>query len=50
MKPHLVGKPGMESTYNFDSAWEKAKSGELPVPEKAISVEDIPKLVETPLA
>ncbi|CAH0563539.1 unnamed protein product [Brassicogethes aeneus] len=29
-KPHLVGRPGVESGYNFDNAWEKSKNGELP--------------------
>lgn len=26
MKPHLVDKPGVESTYNFEAAWEKCKT------------------------
>lgn len=30
MKPHLVYKPGVESNYNFDNAWEKSKTGLLP--------------------
>lgn len=25
MKPHLVDKPGIESNYNFETAWEKCK-------------------------
>lgn len=25
MKPHMVDKPGIESTYNFEAAWEKCK-------------------------
>lgn len=25
MKPHLVDKPGIESSYNFEAAWEKCK-------------------------
>lgn len=30
MKPHLVDKPGVESSYNFDSAWEKCKTETIP--------------------
>lgn len=26
MKPHLVDKPGIESNYNFEMAWEKCKT------------------------
>lgn len=26
MKPHLVDKPGIESNYNFENAWEKCKT------------------------
>lgn len=26
MKPHLVDKPGIESGYNFEAAWEKCKT------------------------
>lgn len=25
MKPHLVDRPGMESQYEFEKAWEKSK-------------------------
>lgn len=25
MKPHLVDRPGMESQYRFETAWEKSK-------------------------
>lgn len=25
MKPHLVDRPGMESRYHFETAWEKSK-------------------------
>lgn len=28
MKPHLVDKPGVESTYNFNKAWEQSKAME----------------------
>jgi len=30
MKPHLVGKPGMEPHDPFETAWQKMKSEELP--------------------
>ncbi|CAG9828082.1 unnamed protein product [Diabrotica balteata] len=29
MKPHLVDKPGIELSYNFNTAWEKTKVGEI---------------------
>ncbi|XP_050299178.1 serine/threonine-protein kinase RIO3 [Anthonomus grandis grandis] len=31
MKPHLIDKPGIESSFEFETAWEKAQSGELPL-------------------
>lgn len=30
MKPHLVDKPGVESSFTFETAWEKMQNGELP--------------------
>lgn len=46
MKPHLVDKLGYESTYNFESAWEKSQA------DKLIATNDIEKLniVEPPKA
>lgn len=32
MKPHLVDRPGMESSYNFDSAWERSKQVKQDIP------------------
>lgn len=26
MKPHLVDKPGVESSYNFENIWEKCQT------------------------
>lgn len=26
MKPHLVDKPGIQSNYNFEAAWEKCQT------------------------
>ncbi|XP_018568166.1 serine/threonine-protein kinase RIO3 [Anoplophora glabripennis] len=52
MKPHLVDKPGVESSYDFDTAWEKVKAGEVPIDvevEKAVSDLDL-NLVEPPKA
>lgn len=31
MKPHLVGKPGMEPHDSFETAWHKLKTGQVPV-------------------
>ncbi|GJQ73238.1 hypothetical protein Trydic_g13615 [Trypoxylus dichotomus] len=30
MKPHLVDRPGVESNYNFDNAWERSQAGRIP--------------------
>ncbi|XP_060521757.1 serine/threonine-protein kinase RIO3 [Cylas formicarius] len=49
MKPHLVDKPGYEPTTSFDTLWDKAQSGELPIVEKAIKDEQL-ELVEPPQA
>ncbi|KAJ8923334.1 hypothetical protein NQ315_001892 [Exocentrus adspersus] len=52
MKPHLVDRPGVESTYDFDTAWRKAKTGEIPLAvqvEKAVSEVNL-NLVEPPTA
>ncbi|KAI4456058.1 serine/threonine-protein kinase rio1 [Holotrichia oblita] len=40
MKPHLAYKPGVESSYNFDNAWEKSKTGRLP-DQCSSSIEDL---------
>lgn len=31
MKPHLVGKPGMEPHESFEATWAKMKEGEIPL-------------------
>ncbi|CAG9773633.1 unnamed protein product [Ceutorhynchus assimilis] len=40
MKPHLVDQPGVESSFAFDTAWEKLKTGEL-VNQRESSDEDV---------
>ncbi|KAF5270535.1 hypothetical protein FQR65_LT05433 [Abscondita terminalis] len=37
MKPHLVGKPGMEPLDSFEATWQKMKEGELPVASNIIN-------------
>ncbi|XP_023018725.1 serine/threonine-protein kinase RIO3 [Leptinotarsa decemlineata] len=39
VKPHLLDKPGLELVYNFDKAWEKTKSGEIPIDTVAAEVD-----------
>ncbi|CAG9859730.1 unnamed protein product [Phyllotreta striolata] len=41
LKPHLVNKPGVELNYNFDTAWKKAKSKEMPQVEVVLPVENV---------
>lgn len=43
MKPHLINKPGVESSFTFDSAWEKAQRGEL-VNLDGLSDEELPRV------
>ncbi|KAG5875520.1 hypothetical protein JTB14_013675 [Gonioctena quinquepunctata] len=49
LKPHLIDKPGLQLVYNFDTAWEKVKSGEIPTIEKVIPEIDV-NLIEPPKA
>lgn len=38
MKPHLVDKPGNDSSYNFENAWEMCKT-------KAVESEAVESLI-----
>ncbi|KAJ8956658.1 hypothetical protein NQ318_014012 [Aromia moschata] len=46
MKPHLVDRPGVESTYNFDAAWEKVETGEVPLDVEKVTPEVDVTLIE----
>lgn len=50
MKPHLVDKPGFESTYNFDAIWNKVEANEIPVESNTVASEIDLNLVEPPKA
>ncbi|KAK5641083.1 hypothetical protein RI129_009630 [Pyrocoelia pectoralis] len=42
MKPHLVGKPGMEPHDSFEATWLKMKEGEIPLAtDNACAVENV---------
>lgn len=46
MKPHLVDRPGMESQYRFEAAWEKSQDDK----KKIINDMDNVNLIDPPLA
>lgn len=49
MKPHLVDRPGMESQYHFETAWEKSKM-QAQESEKLVGKLESVALVDPPQA
>lgn len=49
MKPHLVDKPGIESSYNFETAWAKSQAEKLAETQSINDVDQF-NLAEAPKA
>ncbi|XP_076272887.1 serine/threonine-protein kinase RIO3 [Rhynchophorus ferrugineus] len=45
MKPHLVDKPGVESSFEFEFAWKRLQEGEIPVATVECEVPNVEKLI-----
>ncbi|KAJ8965126.1 hypothetical protein NQ314_004351 [Rhamnusium bicolor] len=50
MKPHLVDRPDLDLSYNFDTAWEKAKSEQISIKLETVLPKVDMNLIESPKA